>query len=284
MLRPIFAFLFLLGVVSYASPAIAAVEAELSGSPSPVLTEAASEMVAESSDDQPVPPPYLAANVTYENNIQVGQPVLPTAPTPVVAANGAPSVQIVNADASEASDPDKRVMLTPMFGYSSYVGRWRYHTTNPATVGLILEAPVSRNFSLEVEGSYAKHGITYSSYSHNFDLYGIGAGGKLYLMKGVLSPYIGAGLMGLYYDGMSRGPSLPFQYYDHWLGSGQLTAGGDIALSREIAIGVRGAYVRPLFNQPATYTNGLYSSPGYEEAAAINTAFWRLMGAVRIAL
>lgn len=194
------------------------------------------------------------------------------------------AAQTVSADAYEKSDPQMRASLIPMVGTAGWIGAWNYHVTNRYTLGMILEAPVSRNFSLEVEGSYGDHGITYSSYSHNFNLFGLGANGKLYLVRGVFNPYIGAGMMGLMFNGMTRGPNFPYQTYDHWLGSGQLMAGGDIALSRDISIGVRGAFIRPLINRPTTYHNGVVSFPGFEEAAAISTSFYRLMAAVRVAL
>lgn len=296
MLRPIFAFLFLVGLVSNASPVTAAVEAVVSGSgtadgalvalateSSPLSVQSgASEMVPEEpeSHSQVGIDPYqtLAVPSFMAAAPSSNEPVLDN------GESGETSVQVVTATASEPSDPDKRFALIPMAGASGWLGNWNRHITNPYSVGLVLEAPITRNFSLEVEGSYARYGISYSLYAHNFDLYGIGGNGKIYLTRGVFNPYVGGGIMGLYFDGMSRGPSLPYQSYNHWLGSGQLMAGGDIALSRDVSIGMRGAYVRPLFNQPATYHNGFSPNPGYEETAAINSAFFRVMGAVRVAL
>jgi hypothetical protein len=218
MLRPIFAFLFLIGLISNASPAVAAVEAEISGSETvatPVVVGAdASEMVPDAPTSSPLP-----SNVILQNTVQLSPAPQPTL-GPVLANNqGETSVQIINAEAVEPSDASKRIALTPMVGTSSWMGRWTPHITNEYTVGLIMEVPVTRNFSFEAEGSYARHGISYSLYSHSFDLYGLGGNGKLYLARGVVSPYLGAGVMGLYFDNMSRGPSFP-QVYDHWLGSG----------------------------------------------------------------
>jgi len=279
MLRPIFAFLFLFGLVANASSVNAAVEAELSGSVSPAGEPVASEMVPEES--QTLAQSGIIPESVNPDPFPMSRPL----PGPVVSMGETEPVQVVTAEAAPAPvDPQMRTTLAPMVGASNWVGRWNTHITNDVTVGLVLEHPLSRSFSLEAEGSYARHGITYSYFSHNFDLYGIGGNGKLYLMRGTFNPYIGGGILGLYYSGMSVGPSNPYAVYDHWLGSGQLMAGGDIALSREISIGVRGAYVRPLFNQPATYHNGVVAFPGYEESSAINSAFFRLMGAVRIAL
>ncbi len=280
MLRPIFAFLFLFGLVFFGTSSQAAVEAELSGSESPAGEPVASEMVPEENIT------FAQAGIIPESVNPDPFPMSRPLPGPVVAMGDTQAVQIVTAEAAPApaADPQTRMSLMPMIGVTNWVGRWNNHITNDATFGLVLEAPISRNFSLEAETSYARYGITYSYFAHNFDLYGIGGNGKFYLTRGTFNPYIGGGIMGLYYSGMSAGPNNPYAVYDHWLGSGQLMAGGDIALSREISIGVRGAYVRPLFNQPATYHNGVVAFPGYEETSAINSAFFRLMGAVRIAL
>ncbi len=296
MLKPIFAFLFVFGLVLNASPVLAAVEAVVSGNGTvmgPLAAQSAAEdsslsVSADASEMVPdAPESRSQPGIDFPSSAFSSSPHFSAAQESeaVLASNeGETSVQVISSQASESVHPEHRLALIPMMGVSGWTGRWNQHVTNSLAYGLILEAPISRNFSLEIEGSYAQYNISYSSFGHNFDLYGLGGNGKIYLARGTFSPFIGAGLMGLYFDNMSRGPSYPYQGYNHWLGSLQLMAGGDIALSRDISLGLRGAYVRPLFNQPATFTSGYYTNAGFEESAAINSAFFRLMGAVRIAL
>jgi hypothetical protein len=72
--------------------------------------------------------------------------------------------------------------------------------------------------------------------------------------------------------------------YDHVLGSAQLLVGADVMVSSSVGIGVRGAWLIPVINRPLEADVGNKAAPGFEEAAAMNTSFYRIMGSVSIAL
>lgn len=169
-----------------------------------------------------------------------------------------------------------------MIGGIAYSGRWGDHVRNRLTLGLILEVPISKSLSVEAEGVYGKYHISYSSFGHYFNQFGLGGNAKFYFIRGKFNPYVAAGVMGLYYDNMIRSRFYPSSY-SHWLGSGQLIVGGDVNVTKDIAVGIRGALVKPLFNRPVTIHNRVYSAPGFEESAAINSSFYKFMGAVKVA-
>ena len=191
------------------------------------------------------------------------------------------STQVLTA--SETMSDGSELYLIPMVGTTAFVGRWNDHIKNNYTFGLIVEKPLSERLSIEVEGSYGKSYITYSNFLHSFNQFTVAGNGKYYLGTGMLQPYVGAGIVGTYFQNMTGGPLAPYNY-NHWLGSGQLIAGGDVVVTKDVSVGVRGAYVRPLFNKPGTLHNGVFSAPGFEESAAINSSYVKLMGAVKVAL
>jgi len=176
------------------------------------------------------------------------------------------------------------VTLTPMIGGSGYVGEWGNHIQNSYQFGLAVDMPLGI-VSVEAEGGHGRYGIAYSHFKHYFNQYNVGANLKAVIVRsGIVHPYVGAGLMGLYYANMNRGPQYSYLSYNHWLGSGQVLFGAEVEVASDIAVGIRGSYVVPLINRPHTADNGVYSLPYFEEAAAINTSTYRIMGTVSILL
>lgn len=231
--------------------------------------------------------PATAANVNSMN-----QGVVP-GPQPVVAAG---AVAYANDDVSSVLGVKEayvyrqhRLGLTPLIGGSWYATNWNDHIGNNYTFGLILDIPMNSYLDFELEGGYARYNISYGyapgmpPYSHYFNQYLFGSNLKTYLIRGDFRPFIGGGLMGVCYENMSRGPAMPVAY-NQCIGSAQLLAGAEFDVSRDIALGVRGAWLIPMFNRPYTMSNAYTSAPGYEEAAAINTSFYKLMATMRIAL
>lgn len=182
---------------------------------------------------------------------------------------------------AHSSSHYQKVALIPMIGGSGFNGRWYDHISNSYTFGLALDVPVSETFSCEIEGAYAKYNIAYSYFAHDFNQYTIAGNGKIYLSRGVLQPYAGLGVAGLYYQNMTRGPSYPVRY-NQWVGAGQALVGADVKVSEQLAVGIRGTWVLPLFNRPATIDNGYYAFPYYEEASAMNSTFFRVMGSAKL--
>jgi len=185
----------------------------------------------------------------------------------------------VSESAAVASQSASGIAIIPMIGGTGYSGRWNDHISNTYSLGLALEVAMSSVVALEAEGSFGKHSISYSSLRHDFQQYGVGGNIKLYPVKSALiSPYLGLGLMGIYYEDMMR---YPFRY-NRWVGAPQALAGVDVNVNEGLALGVRGSYLVPLLNRPATADNGIFSYPGYEEAAAIDSSFVRVMGTAKV--
>jgi hypothetical protein len=100
-------------------------------------------------------------------------------------------------------------------------------------------------------------------------------------------------MMAVYYEGMSYGntnqggmQSGGYQgqspTYNRTIGAGQLVAGADVALFSGVAIGARGEVLRPMTNLPPNYSQGNYAAQGAEDAAAMSTNFYRILGTVRV--
>lgn len=226
-----------------------------------------------------------AANANQMNRGYVPNP-------PVVAG----AVAYVNDDVSSVLgvrervyDRYSRLSLTPMVGGSWYATNWNDHIGNNYTFGLALEIPMNPYLAFEIESGYAKYNISYGyapgypPYTHFFNQYLIGGNLKAYLTRTDFRPFVGGGIMGVCYEGMSRGPSMPVAY-SQCIGSAQLLAGAEYVASDSVAIGIRGAYLIPMFNRPYTMSNAYTSAPGFEEAGAINTSFYKLMATLRVAL
>lgn len=201
-------------------------------------------------------------------------------------------VALVSAEAEAATvlgarhhnfDPYYRVSLIPMVGGSVYSGQWGNHIGNAYTFGLITDVPLTPYLNLEILGSYGQYNISYAFYGHNFQQYEIGGDLKVYLTRGLFRPYLGGGVSGIHFANMTTGPLTRIPY-NQWVGFGQIMGGADIEVSEGIAIGGRAQWYLPMFNRPYTVDNGFLSAPGFEEAAAINTSFYRFMATLKVAL
>ncbi len=175
------------------------------------------------------------------------------------------------------------IALIPMGGGTVYQGRWNNHIRNNYTLGVALELSIIPLLSLEAEVAQGRYYISYSGYGHNFTQYTYGGSAKFYLTRGVLQTYLGGGILGITYQNMTYGMD-SMSTYDRTVGAGQAIAGAEIVLSNNIALGVRGSYIVPLFNRPRVMSGGGYAYPSYEEFSAMNTAMYRLMGSVKISL
>lgn len=199
-----------------------------------------------------------------------------------------------------------RTSIIPMVGTAGYLGNsnsygmrgWNNQVYNQFAFGLGVDIPVAPLFSTEVEGGFAQYTTNYAlpiaprpgiiiGAPHVFNQWNLAVDGKFYFVRHhIFRPYVGLGLMGLYYEDMMRPMAPPpFQRYNQFVGAGQAILGADVSVSQDIGIGIRGALVQPLFNLPMTANTWVgTSAPGYEDAAIINSAFYKLMGTVRVNL
>lgn len=238
-----------------------------------------------------------SSETKIENNITIDGRGLSFSPVPAVAAAVAPAAALpaaVMAGTVEAVASNSSISITPMAGITAYQGNWNSHIANRGTVGLVVDIPLVSILSLEAEGHYGRFNISYSGYGHNFNQYSGGANAKLTLSRGLIQPYIGAGMMAVYYEGMSYGNTgqggMQGGYqgqgqsprYNRTIGAGQLVAGADLALFSGVAIGARGEVLRPMTNLPPNYSQGNYAAQGAEDAAAMSTNFYRILGTVRV--
>lgn len=200
--------------------------------------------------------------------------------TVAVVGSTPPSAVITSQSSSPSHISSSGIAIIPMFGASTYSGRWSNHIGNAYTIGIALEVPVSERFSMELEGSRAESNVTYSSFMHDFNQYTLGGNGKFYLnnSQNSIRPYLGAGILGVYFENMRS----QWMTYHHWLGAGELLAGSDVRITDTLSLGARGAWIVPLFNRPQTLDNGYQSLPPYEENGAINTSFFKLMGTMKV--
>jgi len=227
-------------------------------------------------------------NPAAANNInQMGRGHVPNAPVAVAYAND--DVTSVFGVRERVYDRYSRLSLTPMVGGTWYATDWNDHIGNNYTFGLALEVPMNPYLAFEIESGFGKYNISYGyapgfpPYNHYFNQYLLGGNLKAYLTRTDFRPFVGGGLMGVCYENMSRGPSMPIAY-NQCIGSAQLIAGAEYVASDDIAIGIRGAWLIPVFNRPYTMSNAYTSAPGFEEAGAINTSFYKLMATLRVAL
>ena len=215
------------------------------------------------------------------------KPISQSAPAVIINNNSGVSeaAAVLNTKAKAAEDKTTNAAIIPMIGGSGYASRWGDHIRNSYTLGLALEFPVSRIFALEAEADYGKYrvsyGNNYQAFAHDFNLYSFGGNGKIYLLRNQIRPYIGAGVLGNYYENMSHGPSYPDRY-SQLIGSGQLLVGSEYEMTEELAAGLRFSWISPLFNRAQTVHNGQNAYPYYEEAAAMDTSFYRIMATAKI--
>lgn len=203
---------------------------------------------------------------------------------------------ILETEAVQTPPSEKAVRITPMVGASLYHGSltrqhsWGDNIRNQYSFGIALEFPMSRYFSIETEGGYANYRIAYTpnigpAVGYAFNQYVLGANGKIYLIDTKLRPYVGAGLAALIFDNMSRADGLGGRVpYNPVMGSANLMAGLDYAVSDSVSIGGRASWLLPVMNRPMTVDNGMTSAPGFEEAAVLNTSLYRIMGTVSFKL
>lgn len=198
---------------------------------------------------------------------------------------------IVTARETYAAPRSTRATLAPQVGTTGYIGATKNQISSYASVGAALDIPISNKVSAELEGGYTKHEMSYVMPSrgnellkHDFETISIGANGKYYFSRKTFSPYVGLGIAGTCFQNLSLGALNPTSRYNDWVGMGQLIAGLDVNLSSSFSIGVRGSGVAPLFSRPDVRESGGASLPGYEEAAAVSSVFYRALGTVRFAL
>lgn len=199
-------------------------------------------------------------------------------------AGGGSAETLTTTASGDYSSHEKTIGFIPMLGGSVYGDRWSNHITNNYTAGLALDIPVHQKFFIELEGSHGNYDISYgtinSTVYHGFNQYTLGGNLKLMpLDHPIFQPWLGVGLMGIYFENMSG-----YNLRNEWVGGGQLMAGADIMISDGVALGARVCYIRPLFNRPTTLDNGVVNAPGFEEAAAINQGFFRFLGTVKVSL
>jgi outer membrane protein W len=212
---------------------------------------------------------------------------------PAVEAGDATSVLGTRYD--RESDYDRhKFSLSPMVGGTGYAGNWYGHISNKYTFGLAAEYHFTPYIAAELEAGYAQYSIGYApamapwygGFTHNFDQWDVGLSGKFYpLPYSRFKPYLGAGLMVVDYEHMRYQVANPFSQYGATILSTQLMAGLDVNVTDRVSIGARGSYVIPTFNTPATsQTPWGTAAPGFEEADAISTGFFRVMGNVKVGL
>lgn len=205
--------------------------------------------------------------------------------------NGEMAAIVTARETYDVPSKGTRATLAPQIGTTGMFGRYKDNVSTSISVGAALDIPVSKKVSAEIEGTYTRNEMKYAMpsrgnqiHQHPFDSFSIGANGKYYFVRKVFSPYVGLGVAGICYQNLSRGALNPAGYYNEWIGTGQLMAGMDINLSQKVSIGVRGSGFVPLFSRPEVRESGGASLPGYEEAAAIDSLFYRALGTVRFAL
>lgn len=225
-----------------------------------------------------------SSDMRIQNNITFGQVTSPIDYKPKTASPGgeASSSQSSSAEVknSNASTP---ISISPMVGATMYQGAWRNHIENSYTLGVAMEVSLIPALALEAEFAQGRYYISYSNYGHNFTQYTYGGNAKVYLTRGTVQTYVGGGILGITYQNMTYGMN-SFTTYDRTVGAGQAIAGVDLPLSEKVAIGIRGSYIVPLFNRVPVESNGYMASQGFEDAAAMDTAMCRLMGALKISL
>ncbi len=196
------------------------------------------------------------------------------------------------------SSPSKAVSLIPMVGGAFYqntnrYNNWSDHITNNHTFGLALDIPITQKLSFELEGARGDYDISYGLYDnygnfsnryvyHSFQVYSLGGNLKLFpLNHAIFQPFLGLGMLGMWFQNING-----YNLNDPFVGSGQLMAGSDFVVSEGWALGIRGAWIVPMFNKPDAFSNvyGNTSAQGFEEASAVNSNFFRLLGTLRVDL
>lgn len=187
-------------------------------------------------------------------------------------------------DRAFAASFPSSVRLAPMVGSLHYEGAWSSHVSSHFATGILLSRPLVDAARVEMDLGFARFGTSYYGIGHTVHQAGGGAHLRLDLIDGaIVTPYIGGGLGMNYFIGLSSGP---YSTYNDWLVSGILSLGGDISVTRTVSLGLRGSYYAPAFHRPHTAqiggNAGNTAAPGYEDAAMLNTGFYKFMGLVSI--
>jgi len=178
------------------------------------------------------------------------------------------------------------IAIYPLIGTTVYsTSWWRNQVSNSYTAGLGLEAPVSSWLSLAVEGTYGDYEMAYATpytpygFRHGYAVYTAGANAKIYLFQSAIKPWIGGGMDALYFEGLTVGPPVAFQF-NRWIGAGVAMAGLDVELSRNLSFGVRATYTKPFLNTPDAWEPISTTA----EAGVLSADYFRFLGTVKVAL
>ena len=217
-----------------------------------------------------------SSETKIENNITIDGRGLAYGALPAAAAPA-----IVSAVAQEAT-ASRSVSITPIAGVSAFYGTWYNNMASRGTVGLILDIPIISVLSLEAEGQVSRFSVRSADYQvQPLNQYTGGANAKLTLGRGLIQPYIGAGMMAVYYEGMRSNNSNGISQPNQTIGAGQLVAGADLNLFGVVSVGARGEYLRPMTNLPRQ-SGYEYSSQGGGVGSLLQADFYRLLGTVKI--
>lgn len=221
-----------------------------------------------------------SSETKIENNITIDGRGLAYGAIPTAA----PALVAAVANEAIVSRP---MSLTPLVGITGYQGSLYNQIRNRGTVGLILDIPLVSVLSLEAEAQFGRFSLNTNGYGRGFSQYTGGANAKITLGRGLLQPYLGIGMMALYYEGLSANPYGPD---NRVMGAGQLVAGLDLNLFGGIAIGARGEVLRPMTNLPPLYNMAYENSYGNQnsannrgsDSATMSSNFYRVLGTVRV--
>lgn len=211
-----------------------------------------------------------SSETKIENHITIdGRGLAYGAALPAVA----PALATAVANEVVASRP---LTITPVAGFTAYQGYGYNQVSNRGTVGVILDIPLISLLSIEAEGQYTRFSSN-SSWGTNrgFSQYSGGGNAKITLGRGLLQPYLGAGMMAIYYEGLSNSNDTYSSQSNRVMGAGQLIAGADLSLFGGISIGARGEWLHPMTNLPASSTDQNNFDP-------MTSNFYRLLGTVKV--
>lgn len=219
-----------------------------------------------------------SSETKIENNITIDGRGLAYGAIPAAAAPA-----VVSAVAQEVVS-SRPISITPIAGITGFQGVWYSNMASRGTVGLILDIPLVSVLSLEAEGQYSRFSMRNNDYySQPLNQYTGGANAKITLGRGLIQPYVGAGMMAVYYEGLNQNQANQNGSYlpNRTIGAGQVVAGADLNLFGVVAIGARGEYVRPMTNLPPR--NGYeYSSLGGGVSSPLTADFYRILGTVKV--
>ncbi len=212
----------------------------------------------------------------------------------VARRDGGAVGMVLEAQGGGYTEPKGIMGFTPMVGGSVYAGAWGANIRNQHTLGLALDFPMSRYFSMELEGGFAQYRVAYqhqgqAPVGYMFYTALLGANAKVYLSSSRIRPYFGLGMQGLYYDRLSRlNGDQSRTNYAHLVGAATVLVGLDFEVADWISFGARAGYSLPLVNKPVTANiaegGQLLAAPGFEEAGIINSGFYKVLGTVTLRL